>query len=507
MHQRLNRSAQSESKHGNAERLPVQLGLSQSSQHKTQPMAPVLHDCLQQDWVQPKLVVGAAGDRYEQEADRVASAVVQRLNSAASSPLLQAGSLPIQRLQRQSLPARPGQDHQPTSPELTQAIQQRQGQGQPLPADLRSPLETAFGRDFTNVRIHTDARSHQMNQFVQSSAFTTGRDIFFRGGSYRPHSTDGKALLAHELTHVVQQEKNPGRVIQRKETGISKEVAVSRFTGAAKTIKDQWGTLTINARAEALGKLANAELKTAGSHPCNIVVKDLGADSGQFLFSTWTLAIANAGIIAKDAITDDEMAEVLDTVYHEARHSEQWFRMARLRAGEGKTAAEIAREMGIPNKVAKAAFDKPLKPLTGIAKQLASKAKIAAKEQKIQETKNWYDSVYGKDRAARNTTLVDLRTKFANVKVTSDALTLARQETDKAALDYTNADAASKPALLVVWQAKHQQWQNAKVAYDQAVVDSHLAHALYKALPEEADAWAVGGRIQDAYKKKIAKKP
>ncbi|MBR8841045.1 MAG: DUF4157 domain-containing protein [Stigonema ocellatum SAG 48.90 = DSM 106950] len=69
----------------------------------------------------------------------------------------------------------------------------------------RVQMVQAFGTDFSGVKVHTDSRSDHLNKSVQARAFTTGQDIFFRQGEYSPGSHSGQELLAHELTHVVQQ--------------------------------------------------------------------------------------------------------------------------------------------------------------------------------------------------------------------------------------------------------------------------------------------------------------
>ena len=84
-------------------------------------------------------------------------------------------------------------------------IEGRRGGGSPLDTGLRGGLEGAFGTSFADVRIHTDTEADALNRTVSAVAFTTGSDIFFRQGAYRPESPAGKELLAHELTHVVQQ--------------------------------------------------------------------------------------------------------------------------------------------------------------------------------------------------------------------------------------------------------------------------------------------------------------
>lgn len=100
------------------------------------------------------------------------------------------------------------------SPGLEQSIQQERGKGQTLSESLRNPLENAFGADFSGVRIHTDNTADQLNQSIQAKAFTTGQDVFFRQGAYAPESKSGQALLAHELTHTIQQGSSP--TVQRK---------------------------------------------------------------------------------------------------------------------------------------------------------------------------------------------------------------------------------------------------------------------------------------------------
>ncbi len=79
------------------------------------------------------------------------------------------------------------------------------GGGKPLDGGLADKMGGAMGADFSNVRIHEGSKADNLNQAVQAKAFTTGSDIFFKQGEYNPSSTDGQKLLAHELTHTVQQ--------------------------------------------------------------------------------------------------------------------------------------------------------------------------------------------------------------------------------------------------------------------------------------------------------------
>ncbi len=92
-----------------------------------------------------------------------------------------------------------------TSPALVTNIQENKGKGQPLDKDTRSFMQPRFGADFGNVRIHSDHSAAVMSQHINAKAFTVGNDIFFNKGQYNPDGDIGKRLLAHELTHVIQQ--------------------------------------------------------------------------------------------------------------------------------------------------------------------------------------------------------------------------------------------------------------------------------------------------------------
>lgn len=88
---------------------------------------------------------------------------------------------------------------------LEQQLGDSKGGGSNLSDEARSFMEPRFGTDFSDVRVHTDSNSVQMNQDIQAQAFTHGQDIYFNSGKYSPDTNEGKSLLAHELTHVVQQ--------------------------------------------------------------------------------------------------------------------------------------------------------------------------------------------------------------------------------------------------------------------------------------------------------------
>ncbi|MCB0155966.1 MAG: DUF4157 domain-containing protein [Anaerolineae bacterium] len=87
----------------------------------------------------------------------------------------------------------------------TNRINQARGGGQALDGQVAQQMGETLGYDFSGVRVHTSTEANDLSQNLQAKAFTTGQDIFFKEGTYNPGSSSGRELLAHELTHVVQQ--------------------------------------------------------------------------------------------------------------------------------------------------------------------------------------------------------------------------------------------------------------------------------------------------------------
>ncbi|MCG3211073.1 MAG: hypothetical protein FOGNACKC_04710 [Anaerolineae bacterium] len=88
---------------------------------------------------------------------------------------------------------------------VEQRLRQQKGKGQPLPTNVRSDMEARFGANFEQVRIHTGSEAAQLSETLHAQAFTHGNDIFFNAGKSNFDTTEDKRLLAHELTHVIQQ--------------------------------------------------------------------------------------------------------------------------------------------------------------------------------------------------------------------------------------------------------------------------------------------------------------
>jgi hypothetical protein len=272
--------------------------------------------------MQPKLTVGAVGDKYEQEADQVAAQVVNAMHSpAAAEPAqretvqregmedeeeelqmkpatvqregmedeeeeLQMKPATVQRegmeedeeeeLQMKPLVQRVGAEGGAVSDDFEQQLQSAKGSGQALDAGLQTQMGQAMGADFSGVKVHTDSQSDQLNQSIQAKAFTTGQDVFFSQGAYNPSSKDGQELIAHELTHVVQQSgAGVQKKVQPKIVNISSapsashQPAINRMTLGGKKIEStselydslvlQHGLSHSNEAVDAFNKIAETK--------------------------------------------------------------------------------------------------------------------------------------------------------------------------------------------------------------------------------------------------------
>ena len=191
--------------------------------------------------IQPKLSVNKPGDAYEQEADTMADRVMSMrdsgMNTYGEKSFFNPPSPGIQRkphnpedeldkeilhrkekpggdLQRkcagceeeENLQRKEGSDSEPkTGNQLDSYVSSLNGGGRPLPESSRSFFEPRFGLDFSHVRIHDDPAAAKSAQSINALAYTSGNNIVFNNSQYSPDHDGGKKLLAHELTHVVQQ--------------------------------------------------------------------------------------------------------------------------------------------------------------------------------------------------------------------------------------------------------------------------------------------------------------
>jgi hypothetical protein len=211
-------------------------------------------DCRQEKLIgqpsplQPKLRIGPDDDPYEREADRVADTVMRMPSGEGPgfsiegiTPLIQRQpieeeeeEMQASRLQRQPVDEEEEEEEVQTSrirrqplEEEDEAMQMKRAPGRavptraglvgatsrgghPLPAAQRAFFEPRFGFDFSDVRVHNDAAAASSARVVGAKAYTVGRNVVFGAGRWAPRSSTGRRLIAHELTHVVQQGTAPG---------------------------------------------------------------------------------------------------------------------------------------------------------------------------------------------------------------------------------------------------------------------------------------------------------
>ena len=158
--------------------------------------------------LQTKLQVGDANDQYEREADSVAESVMRMPEPLgnASDQYLRAKPL----IQRRVADQHCGVSAAPPSVHVV-----LRSPGRPLDKTLRDFMEPRFGHDFSKVRIHSDRAAAESANSVNAKAYTVGQNIVFGRGQYSSETDAGRLLLAHELTHVVQQNSLTGNLVQR----------------------------------------------------------------------------------------------------------------------------------------------------------------------------------------------------------------------------------------------------------------------------------------------------
>lgn len=156
--------------------------------------------------LQARLEIGQRGDPHEQEADRVAERVMRMPAPAIRHLPVWRADVPSRKKEEESLQKKEivGHPIEVASGAKT-IIRSSRGGGHPLSESVRAFYEPRFGIDFSQVRVHTDAKASEAAKSVNAQAFTVGRDVMFGAGRYSPGTEAGNRLLAHELTHTIQQ--------------------------------------------------------------------------------------------------------------------------------------------------------------------------------------------------------------------------------------------------------------------------------------------------------------
>ncbi|HTA27040.1 MAG TPA: DUF4157 domain-containing protein [Bacteroidia bacterium] len=215
-------------------------------------------------FIQPKLTVNSPGDIYEQEADAMADKVMRMNIPDTGTSFFKSSTSFLQRkhhgtdeledynLHRKEIASvqrkcaaceeegkhvhrKENSNSEPQgSNELDSYVSTLSSSGQSLPESSRQFFEPRFGQDFSNVKIHTDSVAAKSAQSINALAYTTGNNIVFNQGQYSPNTESGQKLMAHELTHVVQQQQS---YVQKKDDPTSGEKVDAKSNDYESTIE------------------------------------------------------------------------------------------------------------------------------------------------------------------------------------------------------------------------------------------------------------------------------
>ena len=199
-------------------------------------------------FLQPKLSVNTPGDQYEQEADAMADKVMRM--PVNDQPFFSPNPAGISHVQRKCAHCeeeeklqRKENTTQPTeaSSETSSYINSLSSKGSPLSESTRSFFEPRFGRDFSDVKIHNDSVAAKSADSINALAYTTGNNIVFNQNQFSPESDSGKKLLAHELTHVMQQSQLTKSQLMLQRGGAKASADATKVQAAKDKLKAKYG--------------------------------------------------------------------------------------------------------------------------------------------------------------------------------------------------------------------------------------------------------------------------
>ena len=327
--------------------------------------------------IQAKLQINEPGDAFEQEADRVADAIVQMPEARVARPApatSTGGHFQIQRMcsacagvahssaeeehigghakavaggSCESAPSggereeeRPEEDGQGKMPVMTKSVSAdrpstgnhqrvdsaiRQSGGTPLPSEVRGFMESRFGADFSQVRLHTDSIASEAARELRAEAFASGKDVYFQAGRYEPETLPGRRLLAHELTHVIQQS---GGLQGPRPIGVHAQDAgpsIQRFTLTGFPATEEAAMKTAVPLAvstvkscSGLNFIDRRWLPSAIDGKEYRYVEDLG-------LCGWTFPASSYIKIGKKAFDYSSCCDLASTIAHEASHTIGYF--------------------------------------------------------------------------------------------------------------------------------------------------------------------------------------
>ena len=327
--------------------------------------------------LQAKLKIGSTHSRFEKQADRVADSVM----TMADQPLQMQPSEEEEQLQMQpseeeeelqmkhkhpasvqmapngTSAVKPGH----TSNNVAKKITGLKGNGQKMPTKVTREMSQKIGADFSDVTIHKGKEAAFLNKEIGARAFTYGKDIYFNSGEYNPASSEGKHLLAHELTHVVQQ--GGSQLIQRQETfdfsdeeGSTIVVPVEEISGRGREAGEReveaeinklrgWVGLYLSAYRDGLNSFSDTMSfsSDAEAQPryFDVALKEVGKVLLDELINYATAGMPIVGPVVKGA------KSVITSLYNEAQRAQSSQNEATIRSYIVNTRNAISEDGGI----------------------------------------------------------------------------------------------------------------------------------------------------------------
>ncbi|MBC8028991.1 MAG: DUF4157 domain-containing protein [Pyrinomonadaceae bacterium] len=241
--------------------------------------------------MQAKLEISQPGDVFEQEADQVADRVLRLSDSGSLAPVESvSGNGTFQREDWRS--QRPQAQRATTNSELATRNTKPEGPkaggvlpivhevlrapGQPLDAETRGFMETRFGQDFSQVRLHTDAQAAESAQEVNALAYTVGQDVVFGAGQFQPTTARGQRLLTHELTHTIQQGAAYSGLPARLEISKPENVAEQEADSLSALVAQGQGAAVAQKHGQGIARQEEAAATATATATAPAVTEDPG---------------------------------------------------------------------------------------------------------------------------------------------------------------------------------------------------------------------------------------
>ncbi|SDP92448.1 protein of unknown function [Mucilaginibacter sp. OK268] len=288
-----------------------------SHQHINPVGKPENHTASKPLFFQPKLTVNQPNDVYEQEADNMADRVMRMTGMPQNENAFFKSALTGIQRKCQHCEEEEKTVHRKEnsgaevqgSHELDSYIGSLGSSGQALPESSRSFFEPRLGHDFSNVRIHADSVAAKSAQSINALAYTTGNNIVFNSGQYAPENDSGKKLMAHELTHVVQQNAVKNNTIVQRELAIEPQGAAAGVTKRILSKVDIKDAIRVNKSVFGTKEAVKQVRDVIGTNDSTVIDEEFVLAVAEFQFKQGVAQDGKVGPVTMMIILEELQAE------------------------------------------------------------------------------------------------------------------------------------------------------------------------------------------------------